>query len=94
MTTLSKEKLPFAWYTGCKTQEEKEAREALVRNSTAFASILLKILSEKYETVDRKGLKEEDYADSNWVFAQAFRNGKLAALTETAELFNFIGKSG
>lgn len=93
MTTPSKG-LPIAWYTGCRTQEEKQEREALVRNSTAFAAVLLRILSEHYETIEKKGLRESDYEDTNWVFKQAFRNGKLAALTELAEMFNYLGKSG
>lgn len=86
--------LPLAWVSDCKTREEKEARESLIRNSTAFATVLLRILSDQYETIEKKGLKESDYEDSNWVFLQAFRNGKLAALTELAELFNYLGKSG
>ena len=93
MTTQPKG-LPIAWYTGCKTPEEKKERENLVRNSTALSGLLLKILSEQYETIEKRGLKESDYEDSNWVFLQAFRNGKLAALTELAELFNYLGKSG
>lgn len=87
-------KLPIAWYTGCKTPEEKQERENLVRNSVAFATLLLRIFGEKYETIEKKGLREEDYEDDNWVFKQAFRNGKLAALTELAEMFNYLGKSG
>lgn len=86
--------LPIAWVADCKSAEEKEARENLIRNSTAFATVLLRVLSEQYETIEKKGLRESDYEDSNWVFKQAFRNGKLAALTEIAELFNYLGKSG
>ena len=93
MTTQTRG-LPIAWVSDCKTREEKEARENLIRNSTAFAQVLLRILSEQYDTVEKKGLKESDYEDSNWVFLQAFRNGKLAALTEIAEMFNYLGKSG
>ena len=93
MTTQNRG-LPIAWVSDCKTREEKEARENLIRNSTAFAQVLLRILSEQYDTVEKKGLKESDYEDSNWVFLQAFRNGKLAALTEIAEMFNYLGKSG
>jgi hypothetical protein len=87
--TLSKQ-LPIEWFAGCSTPEEKKARELLVRNSTEFSKLLLFILSRKAEGIDRKGLREEDYSDTSWVTLQAFRNGKLAQLTELADLFTHI----
>jgi hypothetical protein len=88
MTSLSN--LPIEWLVGCNTPEEKKARENLVRNSTEFSKLLLTILSRKYESIDRKGLREEDYSDTSWVTLQAFRNGKLAQLTELADLFTYL----
>lgn len=85
-------RLPHPWYRGCKTEEEKAQRELLVRNSTAFATLLLGMLEDRYNAIDRKGFREEDYGDSNWVFLQAFRNGKLAELTEISDLFNYLQK--
>ena len=88
--TPQRNKLPLIWFTGCSTLEEKEARETLIRNSTQFAELILSILMKRAEAVDRKGLKEEDYADTSWVTLQAFRNGRLAELTELADLFPHI----
>lgn len=93
MTTRSRG-LPAVWLKGCNTPEEKKAREDLVRNNIAFAGLFLSILRDRYESIDRKGLREEDYGDQNWVFLQAFRNGKLAELTELADLFSYLGNQG
>lgn len=81
--------LAAEWFIGC-PQEEREARELLIRNSTAFSQLLLHILARKADTVERKGLREEDYGDTSWITLQAFRNGKLAQLTELAELFSHL----
>jgi len=80
----------MAWYTGCTTPEEKKAREDLVRNNVQFATVLLQILSERAELVERKGLKEDDYANSGWITLQAFRNGKLAEIYDLANLFTYL----
>lgn len=82
--------LPMAWLKGCQTEEEKIARAELVRNSVQFAALLLSIYRDRAEAIDRKGLREDDYADTGWVTLQAFRNGRLAELTELAELFKFL----
>lgn len=84
--------LPAAWLRGCTTSEEKKERENLVRNNIAFASLFLEILHDKFNTIERKGFRDEEYEDSNWVFKQAFQNGKLAQLTELAELFSYLRK--
>ena len=86
----SHNKLPIEWYVGCTTKEEKEARETLVRNSTQFATLFLTILQRRADIVERKGLKEDDYRDTSWMILQAYRNGKLAEMTELADLFSFI----
>lgn len=92
MTTQPNKGLPAAWLKGCKNPEEKKKREELIRNSVQFASLFLSILQDRFETIERKGFREDDYEDSNWVFLQAFRNGKLAELTELADLFSYLRK--
>jgi hypothetical protein len=87
---LPSNNLPMAWLKGATTQEEKEKREVLLRNSTAQFTLLLQVLQDRFESIERKGFREEDYSDQNWVFLQAFRNGQLAMLTDIAELFNFM----
>lgn len=82
--------LAIAWYKGCTTPKEKAEREALVRNSVAFSNLLLSILADKFDLVEKKGYKEEDYASTGWMTLQAFRNGKLAQLNEIGELFNHL----
>ncbi len=86
--------LAVAWFKGLKTPEEKKAREEFIRNNILFAELLLSILSDRYQMIEKKGFKEEDYAQSGWQTLQAFRNGKLAELTDIAELLNFIPDKG
>lgn len=85
-------RLSLAWFKGCVTDEDKKNREALVRNSVAISDLLLAVLHDKYMTIERKGFKEEDYATAGWPTLHAFRNGKMAAFEEIAELFNHLTK--
>lgn len=74
------------WFQDCKTQKEKEDRRQLLASSRSFINVLGRILLTRLETVERKGFREEDYADAGWVTLQAFRNGKIAELTEILNL--------
>lgn len=75
------------WFTGLTEDQKAEFKKTLLNNKTLFLQ-MLKILRALHDTVDRKGLKEDDYEDSNWVFKQAFNNGRLAAYREIAELID------
>lgn len=85
-------KLSLVWYKNCITPEQKKSREELVRNSVQLSVLLLSILEDKYEFVEKKGFKEEDYANNGWQTLQAFRNGKMAAYAEIAEMFQHLTK--
>lgn len=88
MTTPTK--LPLAWLKGCQSPEDKASREQLIRNSVQFSTLLMAVLGDKYNQIERKGLREEDYSDTSWMTLQAFRNGKMAMLEEILDLFNFL----
>ena len=87
MTTKQLKNLAPDWIIDCKTQKERDDREAVVKNSIRFSEILLQILAKRHDAIERKGLREEDYKEAGWMTLQAFRNGKLAALEEIADLF-------
>lgn len=78
----------LVWFTGMNEQEKEQALLTL-KSSAAIREMLMRVLARKYEDVEKKGLQEKDYEDSNWVFKQAFNNGRLAMLKEVADLFNF-----
>lgn len=78
--------IPALWLRGCKTPEERAARVDYVKRQKPFLDLLKEILLDRLEMVERKGLREEDYLDSNWVFLQAFRNGKVSELKELLEI--------
>lgn len=79
------------WLTGLTEDQAKAFKDVLKNNQTLIQQVL-KILSNKAEAVERKGYKEEDYDLPDWYIRQAFRNGKLAAYQEIAEMFLSINK--
>ena len=76
------------WFIGMNEEEKARALQTL-KASTALKEMLMKVLQAKYESVEKKGLLEAEYDDANWVFKQAFNNGRLSMLKEVADLFNF-----
>lgn len=82
------------WFAGVDNPKDKAKREELIRGSSRFIELLQFILSRKYETIERKGMREEDYAENSWVTLQAFRNGKLAMLEEINQLFSNMPDKG
>jgi hypothetical protein len=79
------------WFNGL-TDEEKKLFEQTLRGNKLLVRQLLRILKSRYESVERKGLSEDDYKNCDWVHLQAFNNGRLKELTEIADLFNFEGE--
>lgn len=80
------------WTQGM-TPEEAEEFKAILLNNTRFTRQFLRILSSKFDSIERKGFREEDYQNTDWVHLQAFNNGRLSAIKEIAEMFNFRPES-
>lgn len=76
------------WFIGL-TDEERERMLLTLNSSGALRDQFMKVLAHKYEAIEKKGYQESDYDDSNWVFKQAFNNGRLAMIKEIADLFSF-----
>ena len=76
------------WLQGIPEDKVEEFKKSLVSNTTQNEQFL-RILRARYETIERKGLTEEDYKTSDWTHLQAFNNGRLSILREIADLFNF-----
>ena len=55
------------WTQGL-TPEEAEEFKALLLNNTRFTNQFLRILRSKYDSIEKKGFKEEEYKSSDWVF--------------------------
>ncbi len=73
------------WTNGLDDKEKGQIEQDLRAAVPAFRR-LYKILSDKYSSVERKGFREEDYKNTDWVHLSAFHNGKLSTLKEIAEL--------
>jgi hypothetical protein len=76
------------WLQGIPEDKIEDFKKSLVSNTTQNEQFL-RILRARYETIERKGLTEEDYKTSDWTHLQAFNNGRLSMLREIADLFNF-----
>lgn len=76
------------WLQGIPEDKIEDFKKSLVSNTTQNEQFL-RILRARYETIERKGLTEEDYKTSDWTHLQAFNNGRLSILREIADLFNF-----
>ena len=84
------EGVPYVWFKGLTEQKDKDRLASNLKGTKTTFRLLLSIIKDKYDLVERKGLKEEDYNHEGWDRAQAFRNGKLSAYLEIAELFPFL----
>lgn len=84
--------MQLAWTQGL-TPEEAEEFKALLLNNTRFSKQFLRILSSKYESIEKKGFREEDYQNTDWTHLQAFNNGRMSAIKDIAEMFNFRPES-
>ena len=78
--------MKIPWTIGL-NEDQVKAVEATLANPL-FRQQFLKILKDRYETIERKGFREEDYKTPDWTHLQAFNNGRLAALHEIADLLD------
>lgn len=81
-------KLKLVWFNGLDEVQKEEFKKTLL-NSRTLQKQILRFLSSRYEMIERKGFREEDYDSSDWTHKQAFNNGRLAILKEIADLFDF-----
>lgn len=75
------------WFIGLSDEEKEKFKEVLKRPSQERTR-LQQILADKYESIERKGFKEEDYEMSGWENRQAFRNGRLSIIQEIVDLYS------
>lgn len=69
-------KIPSNWFQDCKTQEDRERREQLLRVSGAFAEVLIKLLEPRQDRTN----KFQDYDTPAWQYKLAHRNGQQEEL--------------
>jgi hypothetical protein len=91
MTQSKGERLQGAWFRGVhNNKEEKEKREALIRNSHDVLSILLEIVEDMQLSVLEDESTEVDYTGNDWAYLQAHRNGKKEALKTVKGLLQHL----
>lgn len=81
-------RLPIIWTSGL-PEDQKEAFETYIRNSTVLIDRLTNILKAKGSAVSNKEQSEKDYLLPAWSHLQAHRNGYKEAIRDVLNLFNF-----
>jgi hypothetical protein len=91
---MTYKEIPYVWLKNAKTDEEKQRIVDLVTNNRAFIKLLLEVLQDYAQEIDRKGMREDDYKEAGILALLAFRNGQMSMLDKVAGLFNFKTKEG
>lgn len=67
-------------------EDQRDSMKQQIRAASHVLDQIVYVLSERFDAVERKGLTEEDYKTSDWVFSQAFRNGRMSEIKQLIEL--------
>jgi hypothetical protein len=77
-----------AWLAGLDPAKAEEFKTR-VKSSSDVLDRLSILVQKELDSVERRGLKEDDYEKMDWTHAQAFRNGRIATLTWLNDLLTF-----
>lgn len=84
--------MDLRWTKHLKTEEDKKNFEKMVRNDTQVLGRVDDLLNEELASIDRREVREDDFATANWAERQAFRNGRRSQLVDLKTLLAFINK--
>jgi len=84
--------IPVIWTKNCKTEEEKESIESLLRNNVTLINRLQAILDEKVAEIRDKEVSESVYDSPSWSHKQAHTNGFISGMKYVADLLKFMPK--
>lgn len=92
MITMKTSNIPLSWTKHCKTKEEKENIESLLRNNSTLINRLQSILDEKVTELRDKEVNEAVYDSPSWSHKQAHTNGFVSGIKYVADLLKFMPK--
>ena len=82
------QRLSSKWFVGQHGSDtDKEDLEKLIRSSTIVIGQLRKLIT--VELQENEAMKVGDYADPNWAYRQADRNGAIRVLRNLLSLTDF-----
>ena len=84
--------LSTEWTKRCKTEEQKQKLESLLRNSTISLGLLREIVRERIKSLERSERNVQAYENPNWASMQAHTNGMVAAYNSIDQLLSFTDK--
>jgi hypothetical protein len=82
--------IPVAWIKNLNDPTERENFEKTIRSSAVALSRLIDLLDEKEAEINRQEVSVDDFANTDWAYKQAFRNGQKATYVEIRKLLTFI----
>lgn len=81
--------LSTVWTKHIQDPEKKEAFTKAIKASNLGFGRLLELLHEDLKEIERSEQTIADFADPNWAYKQAFRNGEKARLNKIIKLLTF-----
>jgi hypothetical protein len=84
--------ISLVWTKNCKTEEEKEKLETLLRNNSTLINRLQEIIEEKVLEIRDKEVNENAYDSPSWSHKQAHINGFIAGMKYVTDLLKFMPK--
>jgi hypothetical protein len=78
--------MKVSWYIGCKDDDDKLERAALIHASHQALTILRTILEKNVEEISNTAESQKNYELAAWPYLQADRIGAIRALKNVIEL--------
>lgn len=82
-------KVPYAWLKNANSEDEKKKIVDVLTNNVYFNSLFLKLLSQFYQELEDKEIREEEFCKPEVTHLLAHRAGQKVTLNKIADLFNF-----
>lgn len=83
-------RLSVEWFTGLKTEEEKEYFRRSIYASRQVLDKLLEIMNKRKASIS--SVTREDYDSPSWAYKQADRNGALREIESVIKLLTLTNK--
>jgi len=83
-------RLSVLWTKNLRDSDDKEEFQRTILSSVTALRRLKELLEDYESEVRNKELSEADFANIDWAYKQAFRNGQRSAYTKIKELLDWI----
>ena len=78
----------------CKTQEEKKKRREYLLEHKFIFDLLINLLQEDVDRLEKKRISDTRYEEPNWVYQQADMNGEIRSKQDMIKLLTIGDSNG